>query len=181
MVNTYDSGDRVATQKYGDGTLTYTYILSGSVITQNTVHDKLGNRTDYTYDASGNNTAIRYYNPTESSSVLYTYDYNTLGLMIREKRPRGNGYSYTYDASGNLIQKRQKANIDAVDSASDLVTSSTYNTRNEKLTETLPNGSQVIYTRDTKGNILTKTLSGAVNYLNTPITGLTTTYTYLPS
>jgi hypothetical protein len=27
--NTYDAGDRVATQKYGNGTLTYTYTLSG--------------------------------------------------------------------------------------------------------------------------------------------------------
>jgi YD repeat-containing protein len=179
--NTYTAEDLIATQKYGTASLGYTYTLSGSAITQNTVLDKLGNRTDYTYDTNGNNTSIRYYNPTQSSSVLYTYTYNSLGLMTSEKRPRGNGYTYTYDASGNLTQKRFKANVDLIDSASDLVTNSTYNARNEKMTETNPNNTQTIYTRDTKGNILTKSLSGAVDYLGTTIAPMTTTYTYFPT
>lgn len=148
--NSYDAGDRVATQRYGSASLGYTYTLSGSQITQNTVLDKLGNRTDYTYDASGNNTAIRYYNPTQNSSVLYTYTYNTLGLMTSETRPRGNGYIYAYDGNGNLIQKRSKANMSLADSTTDLVTTSTYNVRNEKMTETAPNNTQTIYTRDTQ-------------------------------
>ncbi len=138
----------MATQKYGSASLGYTYTLSGSQITQNTVLDKLGNRTDYTYDENGNNTSIRYYNPTQSSSVLYTYTYNSLGLMTTEKRPRGNGYKYTYDTNGNLTEKRFKANADAVDSATDIVTTSSYNARNEKMTETNPNNTQIIYTRD---------------------------------
>ncbi len=70
--------------------------------------------------------------------------------MTREKRPRGNGYTYQYDPSGNLIEKRFKTNADALDSATDLVTTSTYNTRNEKLTETHPNKTTTIYTRDPK-------------------------------
>ncbi len=176
--NTYDTNDRVATQKYGTETLGYTYTLSGSQITQNTVLDKLGNRSDYVYDGSGNNTSIRYYNPTQTGSVLYTYTYNTLGLMTKEKRPRGNGYTYTYDGSGNLLQKRLKTNADAVDSATDLVTSYTYNARNEKMTETAPNNTKVVYTRDTAGNILTKTLSGSIDSNGNTITGITTNYTY---
>lgn len=162
--NTYTPEDRVATQKYGTASLGYTYTLSGSAIIQNTVLDKLGNRTDYAYDASGNNTSIRYYNPAQSSSVLYTYTYNSLGLMISEKRPRGNGYSYTYDTNGNLTQKRFKADVDAVNSSNDLVTNSTYNARNEKMTETNPNNTSTIYTRDTSGNILTETQSGRLTY-----------------
>lgn len=146
--NTYTPEDRVATQKYGAASLGYTYTLSGSQITQNTVLDKLGNRTDYTYDGSGNNTTIRYYNPAQTGSVLYTYTYNTLGLMTREKRPRGNGYMYSYDTKGNLLQKRFKTNADAGDSGTDLATTYTYNARNEKMTETAPNNTQVIYTRD---------------------------------
>jgi RHS repeat-associated protein len=184
--NTYTAEDRVATQKYGSASFGYTYTLSGSQITQNTVLDKLGNRTDYTYDASGNNTAIRYYNPTQSSSVLYTYTYNTLGLMTSEKRPRGNGYTYTYDANGNLTMKRFKTDADAVDNATDLVTNSTYNARNEKMTETNPNAIQIVYTRDTQWHILTETQSGVIWWHQdsgtswSPSTQNTTkTYTYL--
>ncbi len=176
--NTYTTDDRVATQKYGNGTLGYTYILSGSQVTKNSVIDKLGNRTDYTYDASGNNISTQYYNLSQSNSVTYTSTYNTLGLLATETRPRGNGYKYTYDTAGNLIEKRQKANMSLADSINDLVTTSMYNTRNEKMTETLPNNTQAIYTRDTTGNILTQTLSGVVNYLNSPITPVVTTNTY---
>lgn len=154
--NTYDTGDRVATQKYGDGTLTYSYTLSGNSITQNTVVDKLGNRSDYTYDANGNHTSIRYYNLAQTGSVLYNYTYSASGFLLTETRPRGNGYKYGYDANGNLIQKRMKASVLTADSAGDIVTSYTYNSRNEKLTETLPNGVVVNYGRDTNGNILTR-------------------------
>lgn len=90
--------------------------------------------------------------------------------MLSETRPRGNGYKYGYDANGNLTSKRMKANMSLADSASDIITSYTYNSRNEKLTETLPNGAQVIYTRDGSGNILTKTQSGSVDYNGTIIT-----------
>jgi hypothetical protein len=41
VANTYDGNDRVATQQYGTGTITYAYTTSGSVITKNTVTNKL--------------------------------------------------------------------------------------------------------------------------------------------
>ena len=176
--NTYDTGDRVTTQKYGNGTLTYSYTFSGSQITQNTVLNKLGIRTDYIYDGSGNNTSIRYYNAAQTGSVLYTYTYNTGGLIASETRPRGNGYKYIYDTSGNLVSKRLKADITLVDSAADLVTAYTYNSRNERLTETLPNNAQTAYIRDSEGNILTKTLFGIVDHYGNGLGQVTTNYTY---
>jgi len=53
--NTYEN-DRVKTQKYGSGTLNYTYILSpdGKRILENQVTDRNGYRIDYSYDTTGN-------------------------------------------------------------------------------------------------------------------------------
>lgn len=160
--NIYDSGDRVTAQTYGSGTLTYAYTLSGSVITKNTVIDKLGHKTEYSYNSNGNNTSVRYYTPDLSSSSLYSYTYNNLGLIVKEKRPRGNGYTYTYDGTGNIVEKRLKTNVDAADSSSDLVTTSTYDAKNQKLSEILPSGAATLYAYDGSGNITSKTLSGII-------------------
>ncbi len=118
--------------------------------------DKIGNRSDYTYDTNGNHTSIRYYNQAQTGSVLYSYTYNGSGLLLTEKRPRGNGYKYGYDTNGNLIEKRMKANMSLADNASDIVTIYTYNSRNEKMTETLPNNVVIRYARDTSGNIVAR-------------------------
>ncbi len=176
VTNTYDTGDHVATQKYGTGTLTYTYTLSGSAITKNTVIDRLGHKTEYSYDASGNNTSIKYYNPSQTSSVIYSYEYNTSGLITKETRPRGNGYFYSYDGSGNLLMKTERADI-TTGSANDIITSYIYNARNERTSETLPTGKNITYTRDGQGNVTTKTTSStsATGF----VTLITTNSTYL--
>ncbi len=55
--NTYDTNDRVTAQKFGDGTLTYAYVLDATnkYVTKTTVTNKRGTVTEYTYDQYGNN------------------------------------------------------------------------------------------------------------------------------
>jgi YD repeat-containing protein len=177
VANTYDGNDRVATQQYGTGTITYAYTTSGSVITKNTVTNKLWYVTEYSYDATGNQTSVKYYNSGSISSVIYDYEYNTGGLVIKETHPRWNGYTYDYDARGNLTEKRFKVDTSAADDSSDLVTTYTYDSQNRVLTETSPIGATVVYTRDAAGNILTKTLTDITSATWATSTG-TTTYTY---
>ena len=149
----------MTSQKYGSGILTYAYTLSGSTITKNTVLDKLGNKTEYSYDANGNQIQVKYYNPAQTSSVVYTYEYNALGYMTKETKPRGNGFAYTYDAKGNITEKRMKADTSAANSSNDLVTTYTYDANNNILTQTNPNGIGITNTYDTGNNLLSKTIS----------------------
>lgn len=100
--------------------------------------------------------------------------------MTEEERPRGNGYEYTYDSRGNLTEKRMKSDVDASDNSDDLVTSYTYNSENKILTQINPLGKTLTYTRDSAGNILTKSLSGVDTYTGGTFTA-TTTYTYSSS
>jgi len=71
VTNSYDTNDRVVSQVYGTGTITYDYSIgdlhiddtgslagtgdvTGHFVRQNEVHDKAGNKTTYTYDRLGN-------------------------------------------------------------------------------------------------------------------------------
>ena len=57
--------------------------------------DREGNRVDYFYDANGNNIQSQHF--TGSGEVNYFYEYNTLGYLTKEKKPRGHGFTYDYD------------------------------------------------------------------------------------
>lgn len=152
MSNTYNTADRVATQTYGTGTISYTYSLSGSSVTQNTVLDRLGHTTNYYYDGNGNNTQTTYY--TATGSVTNTYTYNDLGYMTSETRPNNHGTKYSYDSKGNLVEKRVKADMTQADSSNnDLITYITYNSKNQVLTTTNPIGVMLTNTYDTNGNL----------------------------
>jgi hypothetical protein len=35
---------------------------------------------------------------TASGNLVYDYEYNDLGLISKEKRPKGNGFTFLYDA-----------------------------------------------------------------------------------
>lgn len=94
VTNTYDSNGRVALQTYGDGSVAYAYTLgdmhvddtltqpgSGTIIGQyvqtNTVIDKNGNKTVYTYDRMGNMLKRRVFNEDASAFTDTVYTYNT--------------------------------------------------------------------------------------------------------
>ena len=61
--------------------------------------DKLGNRTQYEYDARGNLTRVFYPDGTE---VSYTYDLENRRLTFTDQA--GRTTSYTYDNLGKLIR-----------------------------------------------------------------------------
>ncbi len=176
VTNTYDSGDRVLTQKYGDHTGSYQYttqdihaddtlatIGSGTVIgnfvTQNIATDRNGNTTTYTYDRAGNVLT----RTTNELTTRYTYD--TLGQLTSEILPKWNGTKYAYDARGNKTQIRKKSDMSAPDNdMSDIVTSMTY-TGAINTIETIqdPNHHLTTFESDTKWNITKITKDATAN------------------
>ncbi len=189
--NTY-LDDRVTTQKYGNGTISYTYTLSGASVAANQVTDRNGNITNYVFDSFGNTLS------KTKDGETYSYEYNSDGKLIKEILPAWNGYSYSYDIHGNLLEKRQKQDALAVDSSDDIVTSYEYDLLFNIPTKIiLPNGLETSYTLDTSGNIISS-ISSAIDSGNgaviqtqsfdydllgqlissTDTYGLTTTYNY---
>ncbi len=156
VTNTY-LNDRVATQKYGTWTIAYNYTLSWNTITKNTVTDRLWNIVDYFYDSNWNNTQSKHY--TSSWTIDYYYTYNSLWYLESEKRPKWNGYKYSYDSKWNLTEKRFKPDLTQADSTNDLITTYTYNTKNQILTQTNPNNTTITNTYDINGNLTQITTS----------------------
>ena len=76
-----------------------------------------------------------------------------------------------------MLEKRFKADTSDADDPVDLVTTYTYDSNNRVLSETSPIGATVVYTRDSAGNILTKTMTDIKSATGASYTG-TTTYTY---
>ena len=74
-----------------------------SLVSKVTLRDGNNSSTvyEYTYDLLGNITLIK-----KDSANLWSYDYYTLGQLIRENDyTSGNTYLYTYDYSGNIQGK----------------------------------------------------------------------------
>jgi RHS repeat-associated protein len=108
------------------GTISYQYTnLGGAVpgdtstaVFQNTVTDRIGNRTDYQFNQTGNILAIREYARTgragDRDFVETRYEYNKDGEMTRMVLPLGNRVDYVYDEGnpdrlqqGNLLSETE--------------------------------------------------------------------------
>ena len=154
--NTYDSEDRVSSQKFGIESIHYTYITDVEWnIIQNSVIDREWNNVIYTYDSSWN-TIEKVVVKTSWNSV-YSYEYNEDNHITKEILPLGNGYTFKYDLNNNLIEKRQKTDINAVDSIDDIITSFTYDLNfNKPTTIVSPNGTIINFELDLNWNIINK-------------------------
>lgn len=164
--NTYDANDRVISQKYGDGTLTYSYETVGGTgsdsnhVTKTTATNKRGMKSEFTYDANGNTLTKKLFDGT--SVLTTTYTYATNGKIVTETKPLGNGTSYFYDGQNRITEKRLKADMTkANDDTNDLVTKYEYSTSFNVPTKiTDPNGNVITTTLDAKGNLTATKMLG---------------------
>jgi YD repeat-containing protein len=157
--NTYDSNNRVLTQKYWSGTINYDYTLdeNNEYIAKNIVTDREWNVIEYYFNSSGNTT--KKIVKKSSWDLEYNYVYDGKSNLIKEIKPLWNGVKYTYDSHNNILEKRLKQDINAADSSSDIVYSSTYDLRYNKPSQTSSPGWMLTnYTFDDKWNITRKQL-----------------------
>jgi RHS repeat-associated protein len=101
------------------GTISYQYQLLGSApptdfvspVTQTTVTDRNGNRTEYQFNQIGNIVRIREFTnrdirPSDPEFFETRYQYNKDGELLRMIYPEGNSVEYVYDA-GNPLRFQQ--------------------------------------------------------------------------
>lgn len=145
VTTTFDPLDRVETVTNPNGNVNYTYSVWDTTITNENGDDK-----DYAYDAYGNLVEVTEYDSASDYVTMYTYDardrltsiidelgnerdfaYDTLDRRISLELPHASGttasaYAYEYDQSGNLTL------------------------------ETMPDGTEITYSYDLIGRMLTK-------------------------
>lgn len=157
--NIYDADDRVISQKFGDGTLYYSYETIGGTgvdakhITKTTATNKRGMKSEFGYDANGNTLTKKLFDGDTTITTSYTYAPN--GKIASETKPLGNGVSYQYDAQNRTIEKRLKTDMAQADNdAEDIVTKFEYDTTFSIPTKITDSAGNIITTvLDTKGNI----------------------------
>jgi len=144
------------------GTTTYTHDSAGNVLT---VTDARGQTATQSYDALNRLVNVSY--ADASQNVTYSYDSGTgctygVGRLCRVVDAAGES-RYGYDNLGNVLE------VTRVEMGVSYVTRYTYDIANRMTGITYPNGRQVSYTRDAKGNLLTASmaLGGAVTPLVT--------------
>lgn len=169
--NTYDTNDRVLTQKYGNDTGSYTYTLAdiheddtqttlgtgkviGTYVAKNRATNRNGQVTEYVYDRMGN--VVSRSTVVDANTTITTrYVYNNLGQLIEEILPNGNGTKYAYDTLGNKSMIRKKADMSLADNdQTDIVTLLTYNGAKNTLSRVVdPRGKTTNFATDASGNI----------------------------
>ncbi|MEM6538893.1 MAG: RHS repeat-associated core domain-containing protein [Pseudomonadota bacterium] len=164
VVYNYGSNNRVSSVVYeGDYTRTYTWSLSGSLLTS-TATDSLGRtRTTKTDTDEGNVTSVK---DASNNETLLTYD--SSGRLMSVQAPEGNKVEYTYDARGNLTETKRinKAGV----AANNIVTTASYPSNcSNPVTCNLPTsttdalGNVTNYTWDSTYGVLTRIEAPAPN------------------
>jgi RHS repeat-associated protein len=175
VTNTYDTNDRVITQKYGDHTGSYEYTtqdihaddtlstiwtgtIIGNYVTRNRARDRSGNITDYTYNRMGNVLE------RTSAGLATRYTYDSKWQLTSEILPSGNGTSYTYDTLGNKTTIRKKVNMQNPDASADIVTTMTYTGAINTIESIVdPLGNLTAFESDARGNITKITKHATAN------------------
>lgn len=135
LENTYDSQDRVTTQRLNAGTMQFDYQVAGA---RTVLTDREQNQTVFEFDSAGHITSqtqrTRGLRASDPPGYTTTTSYNAHGEIAERVFPRGNSVQYIYDdhnvdrlAQKNLLQVRQRAG--SLGSQPDLVTRYTYEPR----------------------------------------------------
>jgi len=156
----YDDLGNLLTETSPDrGTTVYTYDTAGNL---RTLTDARGITASYGYDALNRIATVSYNNGSEN--IAYTHDTcsNGVGRLCRVQDAAGVS-DYTYDGFGNVVT-HARAELGVV-----YTTRYSYDAGNRVTGITYPNGRLVNYTRDTKGNIqsASMTLHGVTTALVT--------------
>lgn len=123
-------------------------------LNRKTMTDRNGNVTSFTYDALGNVTSVTDPNdpadPADGGVTTFEYnDPNVPHLPTRKTDALGYVTEWTYDAHGNLLTERR--NLTVPPSSSFVQKSWTYNTFDQRLTETDERGNQREWVYDGDG------------------------------
>jgi YD repeat-containing protein len=86
---------------------TFEYDTSGNMLRKTEAAGTSNERvTEYTYDASGNNLAVKRVGDAKTLDAITSRTYDSSGNMISETDPEGNTTQFTYDFMGNALTKR---------------------------------------------------------------------------
>jgi RHS repeat-associated protein len=142
----YDlAGNKISETDANGNTTTFEYNFLRQLVK---TKDALGNVTAYSYAATGCSscgggtdklTAL-----TDANGHFTTYQYDSLGRLLKETDPLDSVTSYRYDAKGNLIGKTD-ANGASIDYR--------YDELGRLLIKSYPDGTQETFSYDAKGNI----------------------------
>jgi RHS repeat-associated protein len=157
LVYAYDTEGRVTDQTDPAGGHThFEYAVVDPDTTTTLVTDPLERQTLETYEFGLRISSVRGYGTTDATTTSYTFDRNTLGILMTRVDAPGDPNHYvttaTYNASGLPVVQKD---------ALGRTTTHTYNSSDDILTTTTPNPSAigattvtVTNTYDTKGNLV---------------------------
>ncbi len=166
----YDKNGNRTSQTDASGNVTrFEYNAKGQLIK---AIDALGNITTYTYGGTGcpscGGGGDKLTSVSDANGHATTYEYNTLGRLIKETDPLGNSITYSYDAKGN-ITSRTDANGNSI--------SYSYDSRGRLFKKIYPDSTTTSFTYDAKGNILTASNAAIAYTLTSDASGRVTSIT----
>jgi RHS repeat-associated protein len=144
---TYDAaGNLTSTTDANGNTTTYGYDSRGQVTR---IVDALGNVASYAYGGTGCSScgggSDKLTTLTDANGNTTTFEYDSLGRLIKETDPMGNSITYAYDAKGNLTAKKDgNGNIAGFE----------YDSLSRLLKKIYPDGSQEDLAYDASGNLI---------------------------
>jgi len=151
--NEYSGDDRILTQDFGNGNVSYAYSLSGERVNENHVTDRNGNETLYKFDDSGHIVEkIEFSGENNETEHITKYTYDENGNVQTKVNPKGDGEKYIYDISnpistmrGNLLELRKKSDMSQPDNdAYDIVSKFKYDSVFNRVVEvTDPMGNSI--------------------------------------